>query len=286
MASPLFIFASTMCRFVADRKWGSPDEQLKVILKTRSRSQGSKLDSTYLPVLDQLLNGTVSPDCTSLHASEEDELIKDYLLILSSIVVFVSPLSSASIAALLDRSEDWIDSKLDFLHSVLSVPAPPDPVRLLHLSFRDFLLDPAKRGRNWFWINEKHANEILVQNCIRRMRECLKRDILSSETDGKSLSERDLESTHKALPADLQYACRQWVYHLEQGDSLHCEIELLHEFLTLNFLYWLEVLAILRVTSECLKMIGTLQNIVKSRYLHLQDKVRSSKSPFTLTTLD
>ena len=285
MASPLFIFASTICRFVADRKWGSPDEQLKIILKNKTRSQGSKLDSTYLPVLNQLLTRFEPTNCVSMDSSEAERLIIDYQLILGSVIVFVTPLSSASIAALLNQPEDWIDSKLDFLHSVLSVPAPPDPVRLMHLSFRDFLLDPAKRGNNRFWIDEKHANEMLAMNCIRRMRECLKRDIYSSEIEGKPLSERDLENTPEALPAELQYACRQWVYHLELGDSSICKIELLYDFLRLNFLYWLEVLAILRVSSECLNMIDTVQNIIKSRYLSLQDKV-SGPRLHTLTSVD
>lgn len=267
MASPLFVFASTVCRFVADRTWGNPNEQLKTVLKHRAFSRGSKLDSTYLTVLDQLLIKPESADSVSLDAFEEKRLIDDYKLILGSITILAVPLSSAAIAALLDWSEDWIESKLDFLHSVLSVPAPPDPVRLVHISFRDFLLDPEKRANNKFWIDQKHANALMARNCIRRMRECLKRDILSSEVEGRPLCERDVKNTHKALPAELQYACRQWVYHLEQGDYTFGDDKLLYDFLRLNFLYWLEVLAILKLTSECLKMVSKLQSIVRSRYI-------------------
>jgi hypothetical protein len=45
---------------------------------------------------------------------------------------------------------------LDLFHSVLNIPELPDaPVRLLHLSFRDFLVDPGKHTTNPFWVDEK-----------------------------------------------------------------------------------------------------------------------------------
>lgn len=52
MAIPLFIFATTVCRFINDRKCGQPKDQLAKVLKYETRSQASKLDATYLPVLD------------------------------------------------------------------------------------------------------------------------------------------------------------------------------------------------------------------------------------------
>jgi hypothetical protein len=55
MAVLLFIFAATVCRFVDDRVCGGPDEQLQEVLRFQTRSQESKLDATYLPVLNKLL---------------------------------------------------------------------------------------------------------------------------------------------------------------------------------------------------------------------------------------
>ncbi|RYP04155.1 hypothetical protein DL764_004654 [Monosporascus ibericus] len=60
MATPLFIFAATTCRFLADRKSGNPDKKLRKVLKHRTKSQESKLDATYLPVLHQMLVGLSS----------------------------------------------------------------------------------------------------------------------------------------------------------------------------------------------------------------------------------
>ncbi|KAH8205787.1 hypothetical protein TruAng_000063 [Truncatella angustata] len=47
MAVPLFIFAATVCRFVADRKGGSPQKKLQRVLGFRS-TQGSRLTATRI----------------------------------------------------------------------------------------------------------------------------------------------------------------------------------------------------------------------------------------------
>jgi len=52
-----------------------------------------------------------------------------------------SGILDCSPASLLAISKEDIDSELDDLHSVLSIPSDRDsPVQLFHLSFHDFLL--------------------------------------------------------------------------------------------------------------------------------------------------
>ena len=189
MASPLFTFASTVRRFISDRVWGSPDDRLKIVLEYNTRSQESKLDGTYLPVMNQLLNRPESIGYLPLSTSEQNKLVLDYRLLLASIIVLETPLSVTSLAGLLDKSEGCAYSKLDFLHSVLSVPEPPAPIRILHLSFRDFLLDPEKSRRNRFWIDESQPHGHLARSCMNVMGRLLKRDICSSESQGKPFSE-------------------------------------------------------------------------------------------------
>ncbi|GKZ25266.1 hypothetical protein AbraCBS73388_000727, partial [Aspergillus brasiliensis] len=54
MAMPLFIFGATVCRLLEDYRW-DPDDSLNNILKRQYNN--SKMDGTYLPVLDKLLEG-------------------------------------------------------------------------------------------------------------------------------------------------------------------------------------------------------------------------------------
>jgi hypothetical protein len=89
MAMPLFIFATTVCRFVRDRRCGQPNEQLAKILKYQTRSQASKLDATYLPVLNQLLVGVTE--------SEKRGIVEEFQQVVGSIVILASPLSATSL---------------------------------------------------------------------------------------------------------------------------------------------------------------------------------------------
>ena len=113
-AIPLLIFAATACRSIGDLNWDSED-QLRIVLTFQTSSQADKLDQTYLPILDRLVRGL--PD------SEKQSLIRGFRTVVSSIVLFANPLSTASLASLLGISERVIDRRRGSLHSVLGIPA-------------------------------------------------------------------------------------------------------------------------------------------------------------------
>ncbi|KAI2820484.1 hypothetical protein CBS115989_3614 [Aspergillus niger] len=137
IARPLFIFAATVCRFVANRHF-DPDQRLREF----SGSTGSKMDSTYRPVLNQLL---------VQDATDRYKLIKEFQRIIGVIILLANPLSLSSLAELLlgtskhDSTFDLerqISIHLNLFHSVLSIPSDPKlPIRTLHLSFHDYLVD-------------------------------------------------------------------------------------------------------------------------------------------------
>ncbi|KAJ4864668.1 phosphorylase superfamily domain-containing protein [Trichoderma breve] len=197
MATPLFIFAATICRFLADRKYGNPDARLRKVLRYETKSQESKLDATYLPVLNQQVTG--------FSASERNEVLQQFQYIVGSIVLLASPLPTPSLAQLLGISRDIIDTRLDMLHSVLSVPqSDGSPVRLLHLSFRDFLVDPEKRGQNPFWVNEAEAHASITNNCLRIMKEFLREDICNLRSLRLEGSTINIQNITVFIPAAIQ----------------------------------------------------------------------------------
>jgi len=261
MAIPLFIFAATVCRFIKDRKCGPPEEQLAKVLQYQTRSQESKLDATYLPVLNQLLVG--------LTASERHHLVREFREVVGSIVILASPLSTASLARLLKISKGAVDCRIDLLHSVLNIPSNPDvPVRLLHLSFRDFLLDSEKRETNPFWVDEKEAHNKLATQCLERLSadDNLKEDICNLRTPAKLLIEINKHTIDACIPSDIQYACQYWVYHLKQGRGIICDDDQVHSFLTRHFLHWLEALSLIGRLSESIGMIDNLVVMVEVRH--------------------
>jgi hypothetical protein len=82
---------------------------------------------------------------------ERQYLIEGFQEVVGSIVILASPLSAISLDLLLGIPEGIVDSRIDLLYSVLNIPSNLDIlVRLLHLSFWDFLLDTEKREMNPF----------------------------------------------------------------------------------------------------------------------------------------
>ncbi|KAI0976336.1 vegetative incompatibility protein HET-E-1 [Xylaria arbuscula] len=254
MAVPLFIFAATTCRFIADRKMGNPDTQLKEVLQYRTKSQESQLDATYLPVLHYIVAG--------LPRRKKAEVLDRFHQIVGLVITLANPLPISALAKMLNLSEITVSDHLDLLYSVLSVPSSPkEPVRLLHSSFRDFLLDPEKCD-NPFWINEKETHQQLVAYCLGIMSETLRADICNVGNPGTPVSSIGYDEVNDNLPPEVQYTCRFWPYHLEQAGWRISDEDQVWHFLTAHFLHWLEALSWIGRTSEALQAIKTLQSLM------------------------
>ncbi|KAF3193803.1 hypothetical protein TWF225_009348 [Orbilia oligospora] len=138
MAVPLFIFAATACRFIADT---DPEEQVEIVMSYQSNWHTSQLEATYLPILHRLKQKAMSISYQTL--------ITEFRKIVGTLINLASPMSIPSLSKLLAVSERKVSSRLWQLHSVLEVPKPSSglaiqtsvdaPVRMLRLSFRDFL---------------------------------------------------------------------------------------------------------------------------------------------------
>ena len=146
---PLFIIAATICRFVDDPLW-QPQAQLDHLLQFR-HVEGDEIKRAYNPILLRYLR---SP------SSRRAELIADFKAIVGPIVVIMEPLSIGVLASLLRIDRARVSTRLMTLHSVLSVP-PEDmtdvPVKILHMSFANFLLDRSKNMHH-FWIDEEQTH--------------------------------------------------------------------------------------------------------------------------------
>jgi hypothetical protein len=255
MAVPLCIFAATVCRFVLDPRW-DPKKRLATILDYQTASQVSKFDTTYLPVLDQLLIGQ--------DEIEKEKLATEFREVVGVIVLLANPLSVIALESLLHISADDISYRLNLLHSVLSVPTnKAHPVRLLHLSFRDFLLDPQKRGKSPFWVDERGTHNKIASKCLKLLSNQLKKDICNIQRPGALRSEIDSQVIDTHLPAEVQYACQYWVYHLVESRSHIYDEGQIHLFLQGHLLHWLEAMSLLGNISESITMITALKSILE-----------------------
>lgn len=115
-----------------------------------------------------------------------------------TIITLVHPLDLASIQRLIDIPHVRIDGRLDYLHAVIDVPTDDSPIRLFHLSFRDFLIK--SEGANEFWIDEKPMHRTLATKCIHLLDTHLCEDMYKAD----SLTITALEDTKKFFTPELQ----------------------------------------------------------------------------------
>ncbi|CAN9240616.1 unnamed protein product [Alternaria alternata] len=148
----LFIWAATACRFIAE------DSQLaetRLALLLHQGGSGTlplpperKLDEIYTTVLTSSMRGEYTE-------AESQTLHKQFRQVVGPVVTMQDPLSVASLAELLRKDVATLRRTLANLQSVLDVPdADSSAIRLLHPSFRDFLLSPSRCSNPQFCIGE------------------------------------------------------------------------------------------------------------------------------------
>ncbi|KAI3579547.1 WD domain protein [Fusarium oxysporum f. sp. albedinis] len=277
-AVPLFIFAATMCRFIADRNSG-PRTRLREILQYATWKDADKMQATYAPVLDQLLIG--------LSPADRKVALDEFKLIIGTIIILESRLSAMVLSRLLGISQDRVDDRLDKLHSVLDVPKSPEvPIRLFHLSFRDYLID-GKYPDNEFRIDQKEASRRLSTNCLRVMRTYLKTDICNLRHPGTERVNISGQLVDSCLPPELQYACLYWVKHQQGSDVKLDDIQLIMEFIKTHLLHWIEALVLMNRSWEISGLFKILRGLLKhnsSSFEFLSDALQFIN--YSISTVD
>ncbi|EUC26918.1 hypothetical protein COCCADRAFT_31441, partial [Bipolaris zeicola 26-R-13] len=193
---------------------------------------------------------------------DREDWLRVFRKFVGSIVILASPLPVGPLGRLLQAPKKQVKCRLDALHSVLSIPDREDvPIRLLHLSFREFLLDPQKQGKSPFWVDEKRTHQKLASCCLELMSGSggLHQNICGLPGPGVLRSEVYEQAVATRLPPDLQYSCRYWVDHLKQSRRDIIDGDATHFFLQKHFLHWLEALSLIRESSRCVNLLNSLE---------------------------
>ncbi|KAF3342156.1 hypothetical protein VdG2_09694 [Verticillium dahliae VDG2] len=250
MAVPLFIFAATLCRFIKDSNCGSPLNQLRK----------SKRD--------------------------KDRIIKDFKIVVGTIVTLANPLPIKPLSRLIDTDPDVVKTRLRTMHSVLNVPSNDLPVRLFHLSFRDYLVDPDQKETNVFWVDQRAANQTLARNCLRVMAAGLRENICNMSYPGMRRSAVDSQCIDEALPPEVQYACRFWAYHWTAAEFRKDDGLAVYGLLKEHLLHWLEAMSLMGCAREVIGILRLTASWIEERDCQplssfLVDAVRFVKASFS-----
>ncbi|KAF3286603.1 hypothetical protein TWF970_008456 [Orbilia oligospora] len=257
MAVPLFIFAATVCRFVADC---DPEGQIEIVMGYQSDWHVSQLEKTYLPILHQ----------SAKSAFSRKTLTMEFRVIVGTIINLASPLSVSSLSKILAMSEGKINARLRELHSVLDIPKqtnPDVPIRMFHLSFRDFLSGQVlcdNSNFHDFWIDEKEAHAVIYKKCIELMSGTggLKRNICNVKSPGTLRADIDEGVIEICLPSELRYACCYWVHHLQQSQNKINDSSQVYKFLQKHILHWLEALSLSGEMNKIVLIVDALSSAV------------------------
>jgi hypothetical protein len=256
-ASGLFIWAATACRFIREGKILAKS-RLAMVLES-GRTSITAPEKRLNEIYNTVLKHVISPDYTD---EEREELYSVLRHTLGSVVVLLSPLSTYSLSMLLHRSIEDVNQILGDLHAILDIPEDPiRPLRLHHPSFRDFLLDKNRCGDSNFWVDEKQAHRILANSCIQLMSTSLKQDICGVGSPGWPATDVENSRMEQCLPSAVQYACRYWAQHLQNGGIQLHDNDQVHQFLKVHLLHWLEALGWMGRVPDGIYAISSLESI-------------------------
>src|SRR5882762_4652157 len=266
-SSGLFIYAATVANFIEDRKASSPNRQLVAVLSTEpgastADSPHRSLDGLYLTVLRAAFPNVSEDQQVSLRA------------VLGTIVVLFDPLKAECLGGLLGLGLGTVRGMLRDLHSIAIVPDDGDgPVRLLHPSFHDYLIDIDRCEDVNFVVDARAQHTLLAERCLRAL-QSLSRDICKIG-DASMLNQTVPDLFTRILrhiPAHVRYACRHWASHLSSGIIQNTTMDLLRRFCSHQLLNWLEVMSVLGDLGGAIGALQSARRVVMVRYLNFLGK--------------
>ncbi|KAL7797000.1 hypothetical protein V8C43DRAFT_329359 [Trichoderma afarasin] len=280
MASPLFISAATISRMLRNDQWpATPDRKIEYILEFSTRGEGH-VEDLYRSILAQVM------DKIPIHA--RDKFTAEFQKIVGSVILLASPLSVSALSDLIGFQKSEIYSKLNPLSSVLDVQSADTPIKLFHLSYRDFLLDENSFiGENdicrGLRIEEPIVHRWLAERCVQLLSTDLHYDICNLQDPGVGREDVQKETIEKHLPQSISYACIYWVYHVQEGKMALQDGGSEHKLLQTKLLNWIEALTWLGRINEGVELILALKTLADRYHCLELSKLLQDANRFILS---
>jgi hypothetical protein len=255
-AGGLFIWAKTVCDLL-DNFRGNKNSFIDRILSQKLR----QMDLIYRIALEQAIG-----------IDREEESIEAYMNVLSIIVVAYEPMSPNTIDQLLKSSESM--DIVNDLRSVLECVGEDTPIRFLHPTFREFLLNPNDCGRYFVDINT--AQDLMVRGCLSVISGELEYDQckLHGSPQWSFAPEELRDACLKYTSSSLQYSCSFWASHiLQQNHTISSSLaSLIEDFYTSKLLDWTYMVSVQGSIDKALAMLWKLISVesVSKSYSFIQ----------------
>ncbi|KIM21058.1 hypothetical protein M408DRAFT_53919, partial [Serendipita vermifera MAFF 305830] len=245
MAQGLFIWVRVITNF-ADR--GVPQKRLNQILSGGGAGGMTALYSLILKISfsDQI---------------DDEDFIEHLHSVLGAVILAKVPLSMSSLRHLLSIQPDTMEYICNGLQAVMDSQST---LRIHHQSFVDFLIDQNECPQ-MFFIDRKRESWTLVVACLRTMEKDLRFNICNLETS--YIRNEDVQDIATRVDAcvspQLGYASCFWASHLAETPFKPEIMGQLDNFMIKQFLYWLEILSVMKRVNIASGMLWTLINYLQ-----------------------
>ena len=243
----LFIYAATAVRYIGARDVNFR-QRLTEIVRSGSISmlQANAIDNLYLMIIVQAFEKLEDRECMLRRE------------VLTSVVLFQTPMSMTGMASLLEMPNGQTRADLSPFHSVIHVPSGSDGhISIFHASFREFIVDAARCG-DGYHVDARKGHEMLTVKCLQFVNRLLRRNICDLREDGIGARAHEIPDP-SVISEPLRYSCLYWAVHLADGFSHPLTdgslvLEHLRRFADDHLLHWF----------ECLSVFGGLETGIQS----------------------
>jgi hypothetical protein len=247
-ADGLFIFAATAVRYVLARS--SDHHPQKSVDRLLEGVHLSQLHDLYLQIVEDAIGIPV----------DDDERFERTRRVLGTIVDLVEPQDIESLAGLLDINVQELQRTLIRLSAVVYGPEDAGVIKIIHLSFREFLSGGIGVKHPGLLCGTEVQRRCLTLDSFRVMQKDLKFNICDLPTSHlRNIDIEDLEERRqKYIRPHLAYSCRFWANHLATVGYSPEIGQIAGKFILDYFLSWLEVLSLLGTVSSAVQALSTL----------------------------
>ncbi|KAG8804471.1 hypothetical protein FRC16_007880 [Serendipita sp. 398] len=264
----LFLYAATICRMLEKSRHRS--EILRVISEQGTTGSIEKrMDWLYLSILKQ---ARVDPNADDLLIS-----------VLSMIIIAYQPISINTISIFLPDNLQ-VDAFVQDLVSVLKDGNPDRPIKVLHPTFREFLLSNRERA-NGFLVDPSSSCLTMATACITTLERMLDYDIFNLDDPNRLLARNsdvaDIEQIIlRQTTAAERYASAYWAHHAAESEispELWTRVMIL---LSQKLLNWVELMSWRGSMVSCIEGLSHLY-----RFATAQRSAGSEPGSLTLRDL-
>ena len=226
MSGTLFIYAATVCKYIAQRGSSSMPRHLSDVINFTLETTSGLTTPLYV-LYERILNSAY----TFTNQRERSNIE----MVLTAVVYVYNPLSMTAISALVEIPIEDIQAALSPLHSLIYIPSedPDIPISTFHASFYDFISSQSSFSN--YYLDPCASHKSLALQCLSLIdREW------SNKTNVSYLAERRCED----ISEYLGYDCCSWAFHFTHADHSNGS-DTIKDFFERHLLRWMDCLSIL-----------------------------------------